>query len=79
MDAARSLRLVSTLWTLGREDARLVCALYRSTSGLELRVETATAVVLREACDLQPRLLTRMRVLRESLERRGWREISPAP
>jgi BMFP domain-containing protein YqiC len=47
--------------------------------GMELRLESAAGVILREPFEMQPRSLARARALRESLKRRGWNEINPKP
>ena len=60
------------LWQLSSNDASIACGIYRDDAGLELRVETASAVILRERFDLQPRMLARAQTLRASLQRRGW-------
>ena len=60
------------LWQLSSNDASIACGIYRDAVGLELRVETASAVILRERFELQPRMLARAQTLRASLQRRGW-------
>jgi hypothetical protein len=50
------------------------CCVYRNGSGLELRVESATAVIVCEPFDFRPRALARVQALRQSLKRRGWLE-----
>lgn len=65
---------VATLWQLAWNNAALTCSVYRDTEGLELRVESDAAVIVRERFDLQPRVLARAHSLRESLKRRGWQE-----
>ena len=60
------------LWQLSSNDASIACGIYRDDAGLELRVETASAVILRERFELQPRMLARAQTLRASLQRRGW-------
>jgi hypothetical protein len=44
---------------------------------MELRLESATGVILTEPFEMQPRAFARMKALRESLKRRGWLEESP--
>jgi hypothetical protein len=44
---------------------------------MELRLESATGTILTMPFDLQPRALARTRALRESLKRRGWKEVTP--
>jgi hypothetical protein len=41
---------------------------------MELRLESNTAVIFSEPFELRPRSLARLKTLRESLKRRGWRE-----
>ena len=69
-------RPVATLWRLALNHESLRCVIYRDARGMQLRVESATAVIVTEPFDLQPRALARSRVLRESLKRRGWTETS---
>ena len=68
------VRPVATLWQLTWNDDRLFCSIYRHENGFQLRVESATTVILSEPCDLQPRTLARTQALRASLKRRGWKE-----
>ncbi len=75
MNTVDDLRPVATLWQLGLAKDRLFCTIYRSDEGLQLRVETATAVVLTEPFDMQPRTMARTQALRASLKRRGWQEL----
>ena len=75
MNTVDGFRPVATLWQLGLAKDRLFCTVYRSDEGLHLRVETATAVILTEPFDLQPRMLARTQALRASLKRRGWQEL----
>jgi hypothetical protein len=67
-------RPVATLWQLAWNDDRLFCTIYRHENGFQLRVESSTAVILSEPCDLQPRTMARTQALRASLKRRGWKE-----
>jgi hypothetical protein len=69
-------RPVATLWQLALATDRLFCTVYRGEGGLQLRVESPTAVILSEPFDLQPRMMARTQALRESLKRRGWQEFS---
>jgi hypothetical protein len=69
------LRPVATLWQLAMKDDRLFCTVYRSEEGLQLRLESGSAIILAEPFDLQPRMMARTQTLRESLKRRGWQEI----
>lgn len=75
MTAEADARPVATLWQLAWNDDRVFCTVYRCDEGLQLRVESATSVIIAEPFDLQPRALARTRALRASLKRRGWREI----
>ena len=68
-------RPLATLWQLAMNDDRLFCTVYRQDEGLQLRVESSDAVILSEPFDLQPRALARTQALRESLKRRGWRDL----
>ena len=69
-------RPVTTLWRLAWNDDSLACVVYRNADGLQLRLESPTATILKEAFDMQPRMLARTRTLRDSLRRRGWRDVS---
>jgi hypothetical protein len=71
-----TLDRVATLWRLEWNDVRLLCAVYRGTAGLQLCVESPTGIIASERFALQPRAVARMRALRDSLLRRGWRELS---
>ena len=75
-------RPIATLWQLALNDDRLFCTIYRNKQGLQMRVESPTAVILSEAFELQPRSFARTRALRASLKRRGWQDAkaqSPKP
>ena len=67
-------RPVATLWRLALNDDRLFCTIYRHDDGFQLRVESATTVILTEPFELQPRTFARTQALRASLKRRGWKE-----
>jgi hypothetical protein len=69
-------RPVATLWQLALKDDRLFCTVYRCGDALQLRVESATTVIVSEPFDLQPRAMARTQALRASLKRRGWQELS---
>jgi hypothetical protein len=71
------VRPVATLWRLALNDDQLSCNVYRQSDGFELRVESATAIILAERFELQPRMVARTERLRESLTRRGWQETPP--
>jgi hypothetical protein len=71
--ASDEARPVATLWQLALANDRLFCTVYRGAGGLQLRLESATAVIIEEPFDLEPRMMARTRALRASLERRGWR------
>ena len=66
---------VAILWQLAWNDDRLFCTVYRNSDGLQLRVESATSVIVSEPFDLQPRMFARSRALRASLKRRGWQDV----
>jgi hypothetical protein len=68
---------VATLWNLILHDDRVSCVVYHGVKGMELRLESATAVILTEPFEMQPRAFARMKALRESLKRRGWLEENP--
>ena len=70
---------VSTLWNLVFDEQRVRCVVYRGANGMELRLESPTAVILREPFEVGPRALARTRALKESLKRRGWRDENPKP
>ena len=70
-----SARPVATLWQLAWNDDRIFCTVYRSKDGLQLRVESATTVIVSEPFELQPRTFARTQALRASLKRRGWQEL----
>ena len=67
-------RPIATLWQLALNDDRLSCTIYRHENGFQLRVESATTVILTEPVELQPRMFARTQALRASLKRRGWKE-----
>ena len=67
-------RPVATLWQLSLDQQRLSCTVYRSGSGFQLRVESASSIILTEPFDLEPRIFARSQALRASLKRRGWQE-----
>ncbi len=67
-------RPVATLWQLSLNDEHLSCTVHRTPEGFELRVASASAVILSEQVDLDPRTVARSQALRASLKRRGWRE-----
>jgi hypothetical protein len=66
---------LAVLWQLAWKDSMVTCAIYRDEQGLQLRVESPTAVVITERFELQPRAVARARTLCESLKRRGWEEV----
>ena len=76
MTTAGDVRPVATLWQLALANDRLFCTVYRNEEGLQLRLESATAVIMSEPFDLQPRMMARTQALRNSLKRRGWQEFS---
>lgn len=68
---------LAVLWELEWNENRLVCAVYRRTNGLQLRVESAKAVIVSEPFVIEPRALARAQALRDDLKRRGWTEGTP--
>jgi hypothetical protein len=70
---------IATLWQLTWNDDRVKCVVYQSAKGMELRLESATGVIMSEPFEMQPRGFARTRALRESLIRRGWREAEKNP
>jgi hypothetical protein len=69
---------VTTLWRLAWNDDRLSCSVYRTDTGMELRLESPAATIMNQPFDLEPRSVARARALRDSLKRRGWRDIDGA-
>jgi len=67
-------RPVATLWQLVLNDDRVFCTVYRHGAGLQLRVESPTAVIVSEPFELRPRTFARTQALRDSLKRRGWKD-----
>jgi hypothetical protein len=65
---------MTTLWRLAWNDDQLSCVVYRGDDGLQLRLESKKAVILSQPFEMRPRALARLKTLRESLKRRGWRE-----
>jgi hypothetical protein len=63
---------LAVLWRLQLNDSRIACRVYRDGGRLQLCVESATAVIVREPFELEPRAVARARLLRENLKRRGW-------
>jgi hypothetical protein len=68
------MRPIATLWQLTWNGDHVSCTIYRDGEGLEMRLESPTAVILSEPFELQPRMLARTQSLRESLKQRGWQE-----
>ena len=66
---------LATLWHLTWESNRVSCVVYQDAEGMQLRLESPAGVIMSEPFDMQPRAFARTRALRESLKRRGWREI----
>lgn len=69
-------RPVATLWQMGLNGDRVRCTVYRNQAGLQLRVESPTAVIVSEPFELQPRIFARSQALRDSLRRRGWKDLN---
>ena len=75
MHAPGGSNRLAILWNLAWDGEHLACVVYRSTDGrMQLRVESADAVVVDERFELQPRMLARAQKLREALKRRGWED-----
>ena len=72
-------RPLATLWQLTWNDDRVTCVVYQGAAGLQLRIESATDVIMSEPFVLRPRAFAQARALRESLKRRGWREAERNP
>jgi hypothetical protein len=68
-------RPVATLWQLALDGNRVFCTVYRHETGLQLRIESPTAVIFSERFELQPRTFARTQALRDSLKRRGWKDL----
>ena len=68
-------RPIATLWQLVLDNDLVFCTVYRNEAGLQLRVESPTAVIISEPFELQPRTFARTQALRNSLKRRGWQEF----
>ena len=79
MPIPREGRVITTLWHLAWNDDRLKCVICQSAEGMQLRLESATSVIMSEPFEMQPRAFARTRALRESLKRRGWREADRNP
>ena len=67
-------RPIATLWQLVLKNDLIFCTVYRIETGLRLRVESPTAVIVSEPFELQPRTFARSQALRDSLKRRGWQD-----
>ena len=67
---------LATLWRLAWDDARLACVVYRTDAGMQLQIESESAVMITERFELQPRALARAQALRSALKRRGWTDES---
>jgi hypothetical protein len=65
---------IAVLWDVERNDHRLACRIYRQGSGMQLRIESATAVLVAESFEMQPRAVARARTVHAGLMRRGWRD-----
>lgn len=57
-------------------DDRLLCAIYKAGKGLELRLEIGTRTLFSEPFELGPKMVARVKALRRSLKRRGWRDLA---
>src|SRR5688572_14508149 len=56
---------LAVLWELRWNENRLLCAVYRCTTGLQLRVESARTVIVSEPFVIEPRALARAQKLRD--------------
>jgi hypothetical protein len=65
---------IATLWNLSWNADSVRCVIYQRDNGMQLRLESPTAVILSEPFDMQPRTFARSRALRDSLKRKGWKE-----
>ena len=65
---------IATLWTLALKDNRVSCAVYRTSEGFQLRIESPAGTILTEPFEMQPRMLARSKALHTSLKRRGWHD-----
>ena len=66
---------IAMLWRLSWNGEHLSCAVYREGERLEMRLESATAVLFAEPFEVRPRMLARVQALRDSLKRRGWEDV----
>jgi len=64
------------LWQLELHKDQLRCSVYYGENGFLLRVESASAIILSERFELQPRSMARSDALRNSLRRRGWQDCA---
>ena len=53
---------------------RVSCAVYRTSEGFQLRIESPAGTILTEPFEMQPRMLARSKALHTSLKRRGWHD-----
>ena len=72
-------RPIVTLWSLTWKNDSVRCVIYQREDGMQLRLESPTAVILSEPFDMQPRSLARTKALRDSLKRRGWKDAEERP
>ena len=63
---------IATLWELAWNDERLACVVCHADDGLRLRIESQATVIVSERFTMEPRVVARVRALRDSLQRRGW-------
>ena len=69
---------IATLWDLAWNNERLTCVVCRASDGLRLRIESPTTVIVSERFTMEPRVVARVRALRDSLQRRGWYDATTA-
>lgn len=67
---------IATLWDLAWKKERLTCVVCRAVDGFQLRIESPTMVIVSERFTIQPRVIARVRALRDSLQRRGWSDAT---
>lgn len=66
---------IATLWHLTWNNDCVRCAVYQGANGMQLRLESEIGTIISEPFDMQPRSFARTRALRDSLKRKGWKEV----
>jgi hypothetical protein len=74
MSSPGKARHLATLWSLSWNGDRLSCVVYRTPTGMLLRVESPDTIMITERFELQPKMLARAQALRDALKRRGWQD-----